>query len=150
MLEPEELQRARELLARAEADYRSADGLSQLEAALALLDEVMSDAAEKHRTVARNLASTYATRMIGRIRQQVGSDRGLPEPEMEHLFKVIIAFDEIDIELPSEARAVKLDLARRLIDRYYEGHSAAAKARAVDELTKLAGDAPGRSRPRER
>jgi hypothetical protein len=149
MQECDELRRAREHLARAESGYRTSDGLSHLEEGLALLEDVMLGAATAHHAVARNLASTYADRIISRIESQIGNDPGAPEPELEHLFKVIIAFDEVDVELPEGTRALKLRLARRLIDRYYEGHGPAAKARALEDLAAIAGvRAAGKTRKR--
>ncbi len=42
-----------------------------------------------------------------------------------------------EIELPDNARAVKVEIARRLIDRYYEGHSPEQKRKALEQLTKI-------------
>jgi hypothetical protein len=33
---------------------------------------------------------------------------------------------------------VKIEIARRLIDRYYEGHSPERKRQALEQLTKIA------------
>jgi hypothetical protein len=49
----------------------------------------------------------------------------------------VLVFDQSQIELPDNARAVKVEIARRLIDRYYEGHSAERKRQALEELTKI-------------
>jgi hypothetical protein len=136
MAEPRELQSAREHLARAEAGYRTADGLYHLEEGLALLEQVMAEA-PPHRALAQNLASTYFAKIYGGIRRLVDTDPGLPEPDLEHLFKVVLAFDERSFELPAEARATKISLVRDLIDRYYEGHSADAKRAALEQLAEI-------------
>ena len=65
------------------------------------------------------------------------ADRAVPEPQLEHLFKVVLVFDQSEIELPDNARTVKVEIARRLIDRYYEGHSPEYKRKALEELTKI-------------
>jgi len=63
MIEPPQLLSAREHLSRAEAKYRSEDGLFHLEEGLALLEEVMAGDSPEYRTVAQNLASTYSTKI---------------------------------------------------------------------------------------
>ena len=146
MPESDALRRAREHLARAESGYRTTDGFFHLEEGLALLAEVMLGAATADHVVARNLASTYADRIIGRIKSQTENDPGAPEPELEHLFKVIVAFDEIDIDLPDGTTSLKLRLARRLIDRYYEGHAPAAKAKALRDLAAIESARAGKRR----
>ena len=83
---------------------------------------------------ARNEADTIAS-SIGSLLE---SDRAVPEPQLEHLFKVVLAFDQSDVELPATAREVKIEIARRLIDRYYEGHSPEQKRKALEQLTKVA------------
>ena len=61
----------------------------------------------------------------------------MPEPDLEHLFKVVLAFDERSFELPEEARATKVSLVRDLIDRYYEGHSPETKRAALEQLAEI-------------
>ncbi len=139
MIEPPDLLTARQYLARAEATYRSKDGLFQLEEGLALLDEVIGSEDPRHRVIAQNLASTYAAKIYGAVAKLLGKDRAVPEPELEHLFRVILAFDTGTFDLPAEARATKLAIARELLDRYYEGHPAEAKLGALNELAQLAG-----------
>jgi hypothetical protein len=137
MTESRELQAAREHLARGEASFRSAAGLAELEYGIDLLAEVMSAKDARNRTIATNIAKTYSTRIYLNIGAQLEADRAIPEPQLEHLFKVVVAFDQSEVELPDNARAVKIEIARRLIDRYYEGHSPEYKRNALEELTKL-------------
>lgn len=137
MMEPRELVAAREHLARGEASYRSAAGLAELEQGLGLLDEVLLAKGSAHRAVAENIAKTYTTRIYRSIAALLDSDRAVPEPQLEHLFKVVLAFDQSEVELPDNAREVKIEIARRLIDHYYEGHSAEQKRKALEELTKI-------------
>ena len=138
MREPRELLGAREHLARGEASYGSAAGLAELEQGLALLDDVISGSDASHRSIAHNVATTYATRIYRSIGALLDGDRAVPEPQLEHFFKVVLAFDQSEIDLPDSARAVKIEIARRLIDRYYEGHSAERKRKALEQLTKIA------------
>jgi len=142
MTEPAALQSARQHLARAEAAYRTRDGLFHLEEGLTELDEVMASGSSAYGTVAHNVAITYATRIYGRIKTAVEADRALPEPELEHLFKVVLAFDQSSVTLPPDARALKITVVRRLIDLYYEGHPADAKKKALEQLAAITGESP--------
>jgi hypothetical protein len=138
MIEPRELLAAREHLARGEASYGSAAGLAELEQGLGLLDDLMTAKDASHRAVAANLAKTYATRIYRSIARLLNGDRAVPEPQLEHLFKVVLAFDQSEVELPDNAREIKIEIARRLIDRYYEGYSPEQKRKALEQLTKIA------------
>ena len=137
MSESRELLAAREHLARGEANYRSAAGLAALEQGIGLLDDVMSAKNAGDRSIAANIAKSYATRIYRSIGALLEADRAVPEPQLEHLFKVVLAFDQSAIELPDNARAVKVEIARRLIDRYYEGHSAERKRQALEQLMEI-------------
>ena len=137
MSESRELLAAREHLARGEANYRSAAGLAELEQGIGLLDDVMSAKNAGDRSIAESIAKSYATRIYRSIGALLEADRAVPEPLLEHLFKVVLVFDQSEIELPENARTVKVEIARRLIDRYYEGHSAECKREALEQLTKI-------------
>src|SRR5262245_40412776 len=144
-IEPTELRAARVHLSRAEATCRVDDGLFHLEEALALLDEVSASDDAVHRTIARNLASTYALKMFSAIRRLVETDPGMPEPELERYFRIVLAFDDADVELPPEAIPIKIELVRRLIDRTYEGYSPEERRKAVERLEEIASGARRRS-----
>jgi hypothetical protein len=92
------------------------------------------------RTVAQNLVATYANRIYACVRKLVDTDLALPEPDLEHLFRVVLAFDHRGFDLPADARSTKINLARRLIDRYYEGHSPAEKRTALERLAKISAE----------
>jgi hypothetical protein len=138
MREPRELIAARRCLAEAEAKYRAADGLARLAEGLALLDDLIGAGSAAEAKTARNLASSYAARIYGRIHDLVRQDAQVPEPELEHFFKMVLAFDRVDAELPQAARDLKIEVVRQLIDRYYEGHPAERKRQALEELDQLA------------
>ena len=139
MVEPPQLRAARQHLSQAEASYRSADGLFHLEEGLALLEEILGCNEPAHRLIARNLAEAYSTKIFRAVTRLVETDRGLPEPELEHLFKVVLAFDEHGFELPAEARSAKISVVELLVDRYYEGHSPEEKRKVLEELAKISG-----------
>lgn len=132
--EPAQLTAARDHLARAEAAYGTADGLFHLEEGLALLDELIAEDDARFTTVARNVAATYAARIYGNVARLLRADCAIPEPQLEHLFKVVLAFDEGDFALPADERATKLGIARQLIERYYEGYSPEQKRKALEEI----------------
>jgi hypothetical protein len=139
MPEPKELTSARRCLAKAEADLSSADGLTQLVEGLAFLEDTIGAGPATAAKTARNLATSYASRIYGRIHALLGADRQLPEPLLEHFFKVVLAFDQIGVELPRSARELKVEVVRRLIDLYYEGHPPEKKQQALEELAQITG-----------
>jgi hypothetical protein len=139
MAEPAKLIAAREHLSLAESNYRSEDGLVHLEEGLVLLEEVALDGATEHETVAHNLLSTYSTRICESVKKVVETDRGLPGPDLEHLFKVLLAFDAAGSKLPGYVRSLKIDVVKRLIDLYYEGYPAEEKGKVLQQLTGIAG-----------
>ena len=142
MVEPPQLLSAREHLALAEARYRSEDGLFHLEEGLALLEEVMAGSSPGYRAVAQNLAATYSMKIYNLVRNAVARDRALPEPDLEHLFRVVLAFDDRGLDLPADIRSTKIELVRRLIDHYYEGRSPAEKQAALQQLLQITGEPP--------
>jgi hypothetical protein len=139
MPEPKELTSARRCLAKAEADLSSDDGLTQLVEGLAFLEDVIGSGTVTAAKTARNLATSYAGRVYGRINAVIATDRQLPEPELEHFFKVVLAFDQIGVELPQSAQDLKIEVVRHLIDRYYEGHPPERKQQALEELAQITG-----------
>jgi hypothetical protein len=140
MPESAQLASARAHLARAEAGYRSKDGLAHLREGLALLEEITVDGAPKDRAVATNLLVRYAGGICEAIRRAVDADRAPTEPELEHWFQVLLAFDAAELALPDFVRPLKVDVVRRLIDHYYEGHSDEAKRKALAQLAGITDD----------
>jgi len=139
MPEPRELKDARRYLAEAEADLRSVEGLARLTEGLGLLDEVIVMGAAAEARTAHNLASSYAGRIYARIGSWVTQDPQLPEPQLEHFFKVVLAFDQVSVALPPAANELKVAVVRQLIDRYYEGHPAEKKRAVLEQLAQLRG-----------
>jgi hypothetical protein len=134
--EPKALVSARKHLAQAEARFGDDEGLVHLQEGLALLEDVI-DGEAAYAEVATNLASAYASRIYGRAEALITGDPGLPETQCERLFKLLLAFDQASVVPPARAGDVKVALVRRLIDCYYEGHSAADKERAVRQLLEV-------------
>jgi hypothetical protein len=140
MAEPRELADARRRLAAADAQYRTQHGLAQLVEGLALLDDLIAEGKAPHAQTATNVATTYASRIYERIRKKVEQDAGVPEPELEHFFKVVLAFDTVGSVLPPASKALKVAVVRQLIERYYEGHPPEHKRQALESLAQLSGE----------
>ena len=134
MQESATLKAARARLAQAEAAFSSLAGLVHLEAGLSMLDELSESNDAPQRAVAQTVAATYATRIFGRIRNAIENDRAVPQPLLEHYFKMMLAFDQGEFELPDAARALKIAVVRRLIDLAYEGYPVAAKRAALEQF----------------
>jgi hypothetical protein len=86
---------------------------------------------------AANLAASYAGRFYARVRDKVQRDAQVPEPELEHCFKVVLAFDQLQDALPPAAAELKIEVVKALIERYYEGHPPAKKQAALEQLAAL-------------
>ena len=129
---------ARARLAMGEAAFGSKEGLHELQEGLAMLEELLEDPGEAAcHAIARNVGRSYLARIYARAAARVAADPHIPEPELEHLFRVLRSFDDTGFELPPEARALKIEVVRRLVGLYYEGHVAGAKQPVLDELEAL-------------
>jgi hypothetical protein len=130
------LRSARQHLVAAERQHESPEGLLQLEEGLALLDELCVDETPE-RTVAQNVAAAYSAKIFARVQAALSNERTIPQPRLEHYFKLMLAFDTGDFDLPDEARDAKIAVARRLIDLLYEGYPPAVKQAAIARLGEI-------------
>ncbi|MEM7500529.1 MAG: hypothetical protein AAF417_00740 [Pseudomonadota bacterium] len=140
MNEPRELQDARRLLARAESDFRSSEGLRALEDGLSLIEDVVLSDEDAFDAVAHNLLATYSDKICASIKQRIEADAALPEPELKQLFDVLLAFDAVELDLPSFVRPLKIEVVKRLIDLHYEGYPEEEKQRALKTLAGITGE----------
>lgn len=134
------LRAARLELAKAESSYRDPEALEHLEEGLRLLDDVCATEPPAAARIAENLAASYALSIATQVGELLVAEPGLSELALEHCFKMLLAFDQLSAELPASARRTKVEIVRRLIERYYEGYSPEDKQRALEQLTAIAGD----------
>lgn len=137
MPESRELSAARVCLAEAEAAWSSADGLARLVDGLGRLADLIDTGVRAEARTAGNLAASYAGRFYGRVRDKLAGDAQVPEPELEHCFKVVLAFDHVRDALPPAAADLKISVVKALIERYYEGHPPERKRAALEQLASL-------------
>lgn len=137
MPESRELAAARLSMAEAEASWASADGLACLVDGLGRLADVIDTAPPAEARTAANLAATYAGRLYARVRDTLASDAQVPEPQLEHYFKVVLAFDQLREALPPTAAELKIDVVKALVERYYEGHPTEQKRAVLKQLADL-------------
>jgi hypothetical protein len=124
-------------MAEAEAAWSSADGLARLTDGLLRLTDLIEAGPEADGRTARNLAASYAGRFCERVRDKLARDAQVPEPELEHCFKLVLAFDHVQDALPAAAAELKIDVVRALIERYYEGHPPEQKRAVLEQLAAL-------------
>jgi hypothetical protein len=124
-------------MAEAEAGLSSADGLARLTDGLERLAEIVETGGKAEARTAGNLAAAYAARCYARVRDRLARDAQIPEPELEHWFKVVLAFDHVRDALPPAATELKIAVVKALIERYYEGHSPAKKRAVLEQLASL-------------
>ncbi len=137
MAESRELDAARASMAEAEGDLASADGLACLADGLGRLADLIETGTKAEARTAGNLAATYAARCYARVSERLARAALVPEPELEHWFKVVLAFDQVQGALPASATELKIGVVRALIERYYEGHSPEKKRAALEQLAAL-------------
>jgi hypothetical protein len=138
MPEPKELVDARTHLALGEKTLRTEESVFHFEEGLALLQDVVATGAQQDQRLATNIANTYATKIYGIIGGLLEQDRNMPEPDLEHLFRLLLVFDEGGFELPPGSRTVKIRIGHDLLNRYLEGHASEEKQAALRDLMKLA------------
>ena len=138
MREPRELESARAHLARAESQFGSRDGLVHLQEGLALLEDLI-EGGSALAAIARNVGTAYCSTIYRRIASRVSSAAPIPEPELERLFETMRCFDDVGLELPDDARALKVEVVKRLLALYTEGRSAAEKLRVSERFENLLG-----------
>ena len=124
-------------MAEAEEGWASADGLACLVDGLGRLADVIETGSAAEARTAANVAATYAGRMYARVRDKIERDAQVPEPALEHYFKVVLAFDQVESSLPASAGETKIAIVKALIDRYYEGHSPEQKRAVLEQLAGL-------------
>ena len=137
MNESRELAGARASLAAAEAAWASAEGLAHLEDGLDALADIIDAGKAPEARIAGNLAATYAGRFYGRVRAKLERDAQVPEPELEHYFRVVLAFDLVQSALPAAAAELKIGVVEALVERYYEGHPPEKKRAVLEQLAAL-------------
>ena len=137
MNESRELAAARASMAAAEAAWASADGLARLADGLGRLADIIEAGRGAEARTASNLAATYAGRFYRRVRDKLERDAQVPEPELEHCFKVVLAFDQVRSALPAAAAELKIGVVEALVERYYEGHPPEKKRAALEQLAAL-------------
>lgn len=137
MNESRELGAARASMAAAEAAWASADGLARLEDGLERLADIIDAGKGAEARIAGNLAASYAGRFYGRVRDKLEREAQVPEPELEHYFKVVLAFDRVQSALPAAAAELKIGVVEALIERYYEGHPPEKKRAVLEQLAAL-------------
>ena len=124
-------------MAEAEAGLESADAWVRLSDGLERLADIIETGSKADVRTASNLAAAYAARCYARVRDRLARDAQIPEPELEHWFRVVLAFDQVRDALPPAAAELKIDVVKALIERYYEGHSPEKKRAALEQLASL-------------
>jgi hypothetical protein len=124
-------------MAEAESGLESPDALARLSDGLERLAEIVETGSKAEARTASNLAAAYAARCYARVRDRLARDAQIPEPELEHWFKVVLVFDQVRDALPPAAAELKINVVKALIERYYEGHSPEKKRAALEQLASL-------------
>ncbi len=133
--EPSEIVRAREHLSSFEKRMMDKDSTYHLSEGLLLLEEVLeNDTGNTAREVARNIGNTYASKICSRIDKFLQDPKLTTEPELEHLFKLLLELDDSKFGDKAEIKKLKVETVDRLFEEYFRGYTVEDKKRAIKKL----------------
>ena len=118
---------ARRHLARAESSPWSEEGRFHADEGLFLLE----DAAGSDPAAAR-LGATYTQQMLERVQSTLAGD--VPEPELKGMLKLMQTLEAPAFGDSGRLETVRVMIAERLLDRYFEGYSEVERERAVQAI----------------
>ncbi len=121
------LEEARRHLALAESAPWSDDGRFHADEGLFLLEEH----AEQTPAAAR-LGETYALRLLERVQSALAGD--VPEPQLKGMLKLLQTLESVPFGDAARLATVRVMIAERLLDRYFEGYSDAERERAIQSI----------------
>lgn len=134
-LEPTEIVQAREHLASFEKRMMDSDNIHHLSEGLLLLEDVVEKNADGvSRDLARNLGTTYASRICSKIDQLLGEQASTTEPQLEHVLKLLLKIDDSQFGDKERTSRLKVETVRRLFEEYFRGYTTEEKQRFVKKL----------------
>lgn len=95
--------------------------------------EEIADGDSRHKSNATNLARTYMSRFHTTIREKLG-EQHIPEPDLKSLLLAVIALEATRFASDFEMEPLRLEIASRLIDSYFQGYTERERSEAVQEL----------------
>ena len=125
MSEAAPLAEARTHLARAEAAPWSEAGRFHTDEGLFLLEASAVPAAAQ-------LGATYVLRMLERLQSALAGD--VPEPELKWMLKLLQTLEASPFGDAARLETVRVMVAERLLDRYFEGYSKAEREQAIRSI----------------
>lgn len=130
--ESRELIAARDHLQRAERDLLSDDGAYHVTEGLYLLETIASTNNDESATALR-LGETYVSRFAAAIRAAI-EPADVPEPTLEKLLKTVQMLEHVQTGDRDDLQALRIAVAKRLVDRYFEGYSDQEKQAQISLL----------------
>lgn len=133
-LEPAEIAQAREHLAFFEKRMMDSESIHHLSEGLLLLEDVVANnAAGASRELARNLGTTYASRICSKI-EQLLEDQASNEPQLEHVLKLLLEIDDSQFGNKERTSQITVETVHRLFEEYFRGYTAEEKQKVIKKL----------------
>lgn len=124
MSEADALAKARQHLAVAEAECWSETGRFHADEGLFLLEE-----AAETQPGAAQLGVTYVGRLLDKVQTMLAGD--VPEPDLKGMLKLIQTLEDSGFGEAGRCQTVRIMVAERLLDRYFEGYSEQEREQAI-------------------
>lgn len=124
------LEQARAALAKFELDIGSKGADRYLVDGLDLLDEIVSESGSPS-TIAKNLGETYAKKAMDYVERSL---RNATQPELEHLFQLLIELEVYQFGDKNELSKLKVQVFKSLVSSYFAGYSEEEKKAELQRL----------------
>lgn len=134
-IEPAEIVQAREHLASFEKRMMGSGAIHHLSEGLLLLEDVVENSADGvSRDLARNLGTTYASRICSKIDQILEAQASATEPRLEHGLKLLLEIEDSQFGDKERTSRLKMETVRKLFEQYFRGYTTEEKQRFVKKL----------------
>ena len=121
---------ARHHLALLENEFWSESGGFYADEGLFLLEEL-----GEAQPAARQLAATYVGKLLDMVQTRLIGD--VPEPDLKEMLKLIQTLEDSGFGEPDRCETVRIMVAERLLDRYFEGYSGDERERAIRAIVEI-------------
>ncbi len=127
-----DLREARQHLAAAEQALLSVDSSYHMDEGFFLLDSILEEGGHASE-VALNLANTYFKKYLD-VLEGLLAPKDVPEPTLQRVLKLLQTMEATTFAASYSVESLRVAVARRLVDSYYEGYSEEEKSREIKRL----------------
>ena len=130
MKETADLQRARNHLNKVR--LLDGDAAYHIEEGFLILGD-LGEGNTPEKTTAENLGKTYMSRFHSFIKEKL-EDKHISQPDMESLLRSVIALETTAFNKEVDMEPLRIEIASRLIESYFQGYSDDERSEIIEEL----------------